>query len=136
MKNLIKVLFVLLVFSSCDVHVFEAPYDARLNFVGYYEAEEYSETYGDITVYDMDILSDENPYSNDIYLRNFYGLGIEVFAIVNGDRFTIPKQEVNGLLIQGTGRLNAGEILMTYSVQDLTRPGLETDFCNAFLYYL
>ncbi len=121
--------------SGCDIDIYDTPYDPRQNFVGYYEAEEFSETYGVVSYYELDILTDNDPYSNRIYLRNFYGYPIEVFARVSGNRFTIPRQEIDGLIIQGTGRVNGNEIAMTYSVQDLADRRAVTDFCNTVLYF-
>lgn len=134
MKKLSKIIIVLLLISSCDVNIFEAPFDPRLNFVGAYEAEEFSETFGIITYYNVDIVTDGDSYSNDIYLRNFYGYSIEVFASVSGDRFTIPRQQVDFLVIEGTGKLQDGAILLTYSVSDLRQRRVVTDFCNTVLY--
>jgi len=135
MKKILLPFLVLLIMSSCDIHVYEAPFDPRLNFVGFYEAEEFSETYNDLVIYELDILRDDDPYSNRVYLRNFYALPIEVMASINQDRLIIPRQQIDWYLIEGAGRLVNGEITLTYSVRDLSRPGRPSDFCNTVLYF-
>jgi len=135
MKKQYLLLIIAAIFlSSCDINIYDDPYDPRLNFVGAYEAEEYSETFDVLTVFELEILMDDDPFSNFIYLRNFYGYSIEVFARVDGNRFTIPRQETAGLIIEGTGSLNGGEVVMTYSVQDLRSSRANTDFCNTILF--
>ncbi len=130
MKKGLLILSVLIAFSSCDVWVIEAPYDARDNFTGRYSVDEYSETYDLVTQYRVRILKDSDPYSNVVYIRNFYAVELEVFAEVIGNRLTIPRQEIDGFLIQGTGRLEFGELALSYSVEDLFDHSRLVDFCN------
>jgi len=130
MKKGLLILSVLIAFSSCDVWVIEAPYDARDNFTGIYSVDEYSETYDLVTQYRVRILKDSDPYSNVVYIRNFYAVELEVFAEVIGNRLTIPRQEIDGFLIQGTGRLEFGELALSYSVEDLLDHSRVVDFCN------
>lgn len=134
MKKGLLIALVLVAFSSCDVWVIEAPFDPRDNFVGRYNVEEYSETYDVLTQYRVRILKDADPYSSIIYLRNFYAVEIEVFAEVIGDRLNIPRQEVDGYVIQGTGRLEFGDLTLSYSVEDRLDNSRLVDFCNT-LYY-
>ena len=56
MKKGLLILSVLIAFSSCDVWVVEAPYDARDNFIGRYTVDEYSETYDLVTQYRVCLL--------------------------------------------------------------------------------
>lgn len=134
MKHGLLILLSILFLSSCDLTIIEEPFDPRLNFVGRYEAEEYSETFDEFVYYPVRVSLDDGYYSNSIYLENFYDLNADVYAQVNGDRITIPRQRIGDWLIQGTGYLDYGDIVMTYSVEDLSRPRLPVDFCNTVLY--
>lgn len=134
MKKGLLIALVLVAFSSCDVWVIEAPFDPRDNFIGRYNVEEYSETYDVLTQYRVRILKDGDPYSSIIYLRNFYAVEIEVFAEVIGDRLNIPRQEVDGYVIQGTGRLEFGDLTLSYSVEDRFDNSRLVDFCNTIYY--
>jgi len=129
-KYLLGVLAIVLI-SSCEVLIVEEyPYDARENFLGRFEAEEYSETFDEFTYYDVRILRDNDIGSPVVYLRNFYGLGLEVVAEVRGDRLTIPTQRIDGYVIQGTGRLDYEDIVFTYSVESTERGNRYIEFCN------
>lgn len=131
MKKYLLGIIALVFISSCEVLIVEEyPYDVRDNFIGRFEAEEYSETFDQFTFYDVRILRDSDRNSPVIYLRNFYGLDIEVFAEVYGDKLTIPTQRIDDFIIQGTGRLDYEDIVLTYSVES-TRPGNRyVEFCN------
>ncbi|OEK04499.1 hypothetical protein [Roseivirga misakiensis] len=133
MKKGLLIVSVLVLLSSCDLTIIEVPFDNRDNFVGRYEAEEYSETYDQLSFFDMRILRDSDDFSNAIYIRNFYAQGIEVYAEVNGRNITIPRQVVDGFVVEGTGRLENGDVFLTYSVDDTYSNG-RTDFCNTVLY--
>lgn len=133
MKKGLLILSVLALLSSCDITYIEVPFDARENYLGRFEVEEFSETYDQLTYYDMRIVRDSDRLSNVIYIRNFYAANIEVFAEVRGDRVTIPRQIVGGFLIEGTGRNDFGDLYLTYSVVDTFSPNQLTDFCNAVL---
>ncbi len=130
MKKYLLGISVILLISSCDIHIIEeAPYDPRDNFTGHFEAEEYSETLDVYTYFNLRILKDSDPRSRIVYLRNFYGENMEIYAEVYGDRITIPRQ-VNGYyIIEGFGSLDYDELVMTYTVED-TFPG------NRFVDYL
>tara|TARA_Y100000114_G_scaffold157245_1_gene188417 strand:- start:18065 stop:18541 length:477 start_codon:yes stop_codon:yes gene_type:complete len=130
MKKGLLILSVLILFASCDVVVIEAPYDPRDNFTGRYTVEEYSETYDVLTKYNVRIIKEADPYSNVVYIRNFYAADIEVFADVHGDRLTIPRQIIDGYVIQGTGRLDYGDLVLSYSVEDRLDDSSLVDFCN------
>ena len=133
MKKVLLILSVLALLSSCDITYIEVPFDERENYLGRFEAEEYSETYDQLTYYNMRIVRDSDDFSNVIYIRNFYAVDIEVFAEVRGDRVTIPRQIVGGYIIEGTGRNEFGDLYLTYSVVDTFAPNNPTDFCNAVI---
>ena len=74
MKKALLSLSLLLLISSCDViYVEEVPVDSRNLFTGRFEVEEYSDTFDELTIYDMRVVKDIDRFSNVIYLRNFYG---------------------------------------------------------------
>ncbi|MGW8123850.1 hypothetical protein ACV07N_14425 [Roseivirga echinicomitans] len=134
MKNALLGLSLLFLISSCDiVYVEEVPIDSRNLFTGRYEVEEYSETYDQFTLYDMRILKDGDPYSNVVYLRNFYGANIEIYANVYGNELRIPRQQVNGYLIKGVGHMDYHDLVLSYRVEDL-RSNSYIDFCSTVAY--
>ena len=123
MKKILLGIATIMLISSCDITVIdERPYDPRDNFLGRFEAEEYSETYDVYSFYNTRISRDVDPYSSVIYMDNFYGLGVEVWAEVIGDRLTIPRQRIGDYIIQGTGRLDYRDVVLSYSVES-TYPG-------------
>jgi hypothetical protein len=131
MKKYLLGVFALVLVSSCDLLIVEEfPYDGRNNFIGRFEAEEYSETFDGFTFYDVRIVRDSDFNSPVIYLRNFYGLDFEVYAEVFGDKLTIPTQRIDGFVIQGTGRLDYEDIVLTYSVEGTERGNRYIEFCN------
>lgn len=135
MKKGLLLLSALILLSSCDITLIEeAPFDPRDNFLGRYEAEEYSETYDLLSFYDMRIVKDGDPYSSVIYLRNFYAVDIEIFAEIIGSRINIPRQAIGGYIVQGTGRYEYGDVYLTYSVEDTFSNSGVTDFCNTILH--
>ncbi|WP_268124859.1 hypothetical protein [Roseivirga pacifica] len=134
MKHGLLILLGTLFLNSCDLIIVEEPFDPRLNFVGRYEAEEYSETFDEYLYYDVRVTLDDGYYSDIIYLENFYNLNADVQAEVYGNSITIPRQRIGNWLIQGTGHLEYGDLVLTYSVEDLNRPRLPVDFCNTIMY--
>ena len=131
MKKGLLILSVLIFLSSCDVWMVEVPYDSRDNFIGRYSVEEYSETYELLTKYNVRIVKDSDPYSNAVYIRNFYGVDIEILGEVVGDRLHIPYQSINGYVVEGTGRIEYGDLVLTYSVDDYYDNSRLVDFCNS-----
>lgn len=116
---LLPVLFLLL--ASCEVTVIEEPvpvvHDVRDHFLGYYDVEEYDVTSGSYTEYTFDVSKSLNdPYT--IFIGNFYGVGIEVVAEVDGYDVYIPEQTVDGFHIEGDGYLEGNELILNYSVHD------------------
>lgn len=131
MKKYLLGVFSILLITSCEILVVEEyPYDVREQFIGRFDAEEYSETFDEFTYYDVRIIQDGGLGSPVVDLRNFYGLGIEVYAEVYGDKLTIPTQRINGYIIQGAGRLDYEDIVLTYSVENTERGNRYIEFCN------
>lgn len=130
MKKGLLILSVLIFLSSCDVWLVEVPYDPRDNFTGRFNVEEYSETYDVLTKYKVRIVKDGDAYSNAVYISNFYGEDLEILGEVVGDRLIIPHQSINGYVIEGTGRIEYGDLVMTYSVDDYYDNNGLVDFCN------
>ncbi len=135
MKKFLLLISGIAILSSCDITIIdEGPFDPRDIYLGRYEVEEYSETYDVITRYRMRVLKDADPYSNVIYLRNFYAVDIEVFAEIIDERINIPRQVAGGYIVQGTGRYEYGDVRLSYSVEDgLSEIGV-ADFCNTVLF--
>ena len=130
MKRLIFAASFLLVMASCDITIIEPRYDSRDQMVGYYDVEEYSETYNDYTHYTLRISKDYNS-SYTIYLNNFYGADISVYARVEYDKITIPYQVVDGYEIEGVGNLSGSDLSLNYRVKDLYQNS-RTDFCEVW----
>lgn len=130
---LIVSVLTLVLLSSCDVTFIEGPYDSRDDFTGRFEAEEYSETFDQFSYYNIRIVKDSDSFSNTVYIRNFYAVDIEIFAEINGGRISIPRQIIEGYIVEGTGRRENGDIYLTYSVEDTFTPNRATDFCNTVL---
>lgn len=116
MKKLIGFVALVLIATSCNYYDVEPRYDARDKFVGYYDVEEFSETYGDITYYEMRI--SRSRHDREIYLDNFYAADIRVYAIVTFDDIRIPFQIVDGYEIEGSGTLYHNELNLSYRVKD------------------
>lgn len=128
MKKLIY-LFLLVGLSSCDLYYLEPRYSERDRIVGYYEMDEYSETYNDHINYSIWI-ERSSRYSNELYIDNFYGADIRVCATISYGKITIHRQVVAGYEVEGVGTVYGDEIEFSYSVRD-TYSGARTDFCEA-----
>lgn len=102
-------------------------YDYRDDVIGNYEVEEYSQTFNDITYYDIDIVRSSR--RDEVYIHNFYASNISVYAIVTSDRIRIPYQVVDGFEVEGTGTVRTNRIDFTYSVKDRFDSS-PTDFCE------
>ncbi|MGC1241388.1 MAG: hypothetical protein WA874_07360 [Chryseosolibacter sp.] len=127
MKNFIAFAALILVVASCNDYDVEPRYDDRNRFVGYYDVEEYSETYDEITTYEMRI--SRSRYEREIYIDNFYASDLRVYAIVSYDEIRIPFQIVDGFEIEGSGRLRHGELTLSYRVKD-TYDYSVADYCE------
>jgi hypothetical protein len=127
MKRLLAIGFLALLFSACADNYYEPRYDPRDKLVGYYEVEEYSETYNDITYYTLRI--SKSGYDREIYLSNFYDSDLRVYAILDYDKITIPFQVVDGFQIEGIGAVHGNELDLSYSIKDRYN-NFRTDFCE------
>ena len=117
MKTFISITALVLFATSCSFYDVEPRYDDRNKFVGYYDVEEYSETYNDVTRYEISI--SKSRYDREIYIDNFYAADIRVYATVSFDDIRIPFQVVEGYEIEGTGTFYRGELTLNYRVLDL-----------------
>jgi hypothetical protein len=91
-------------------------------------------TYNDVTNYTFRI--EKSGYSgNEIYIKNFYGVGIRVRAIVSYDHIDIPRQVIDGYEVDGVVTIFNSELRMIYRVVDLYS-NHRADFCEttAWLY--
>ncbi len=127
MKNYMFISLLMFVSASCTFYEVEPRYDYREKFVGYYDVEEYSKTYGDYTYYTMRIT--RSRYDGEIYLNNFYAAEIRVYATVNFNDIRIPFQVVNGYEIEGSGSLYGHQLSLSYRVKDLYDYSV-SDYCE------
>ena len=130
MKKVIIASLVLITLASCEFNYFEPPYDYRQRVTGYYAVEEYSETYNDYHYYSLDITT-SGTSGHGLYLNNFYDEGLCVYARLDGDKVTIPLQEVNGYEIEGVGTLHSADLSLNYRIKDLYN-NTRTDFCETW----
>lgn len=129
----IKLLPVLFLLITTGCYIENDVYIPADRITGNYEVDEWSETLGIQTYFNIYISRDR--YDTDIvYISNFYDSGIEVLAEVYGSRIRIPLQVVGPYEIQGSGSYYAGEITIDYSVRDIYNPTGLTDFCNAICF--
>lgn len=131
MKRLMLAVTVLVLMASCDINIIEPRYDHRDQVTGYYDIEEYSETFRDYTYYSLHITKEDYSGSSTVYLHNFYGADITVRAYLEYDKLTIPYQVVEGYEIDGTGSLYNDHIDLSYRVKDLYHNST-ADFCNTY----
>jgi hypothetical protein len=124
--------FALVLLSACDVYYIEPRYDSRDQLIGYYNAEEYSETYNDNTYYSINV--SKSSYGNsEIYFSNFYGSSIRVYGYLDYGKITIPFQVVDGYEIEGVGTVHGSDLSLSYTVKDRVYNS-RTDFCDTMLY--
>ena len=128
MKALMIAMVSALMLTSCFVDdSIETRYDYRDKVVGYYEVEEYSQTFDDMTYYDINI--SRSSHRDEVWIDNFYAADISVYAIVTYDRIRIPFQVVDGYEVEGSGVVRGSRIDFTYSVKDRYNHSA-TDFCE------
>jgi hypothetical protein len=127
MKKLIPFVAVLVVASSCTFYDVEPRYDSRDQFLGSYDVEEYSQTYGETTYYDMRI--SKSPYDREVYLDNFYAAGVRIRATISFDNIRIPYQVIDGYEIEGSGDMYEDQLNLSYRVTD-TYSHSVTDYCE------
>lgn len=129
MKRFLALGFTAVILSSCDIDIINPSYDSRDELVGYYDVEEYSETYNDYTYYDLRI--SKSTYSNrEVYIHNFYSVDIRVYATVDYDKLRIPYQVVDGYEVEGVGTVNGDEITFSFRIKDLNHNSY-SDFCES-----
>ena len=127
MKDLSCILVVVLLSLMSCGQFYESP-DDRDNFVGNYQAVQYSSVFDETVEFPVDISNDGDPYSQGIYLKNFYGIAsLEVLGKVRFFEFEIPKQRINNLIITGSARLGVDEVIMTYTVENRDTPSVPID---------
>ena|SRR5690606_9455765 len=127
MKRFIPIIALIAVATSCNFYEVEPRYDDRNRFTGYYDVEEYSETYGDITRYEIRI--SKSRYEGEVYIDNFYAVDLRVYARVSFNNIRIPFQVVDGYEIEGSGSMAHGELTLNYRVRDRYNNSI-TDFCE------
>jgi hypothetical protein len=127
MKRLFLFLSPLVFLSSCIIEDVEPRYDDRDRIVGYYDVEEYSNTYHDMTYYSFRIA--KSGYYNEVYIDNFYAADLRVYATVSYNTITIYSQVTNGYEVEGTGTIFGNEIELNYRVKDRYSNSY-TDFCE------
>jgi hypothetical protein len=129
MKRLLFFSLVVTLLTSCEFYYLEPRYDARTRIIGSHEVEEYSETFNDYTDYSIHI-GRSGSYGDEIYIDNFYGIDIRVYATLSNDKIDIYRQVVDGYEIEGVGTVYNNEIHFNYRVKDLVT-GIRTDYCEA-----
>jgi len=127
MKRLVFFSLAVIMLTSCEFYYLEPAYDSRARVVGSHDVEEYSETFNDYTDYSIYI---GRSGSSEIYLDNFYGVDIRVYAMLSNDKIDIYRQVVDGYEIEGVGTVYSNEIQFNYRVKDLVT-GVRTDYCEA-----
>ena len=117
MRHLYILLIIIL--GSCQLVIYEEPvyYDSRDELVGRYELDEYSETTEHYYSYTIEIVKSCCD-DNEVYIRNFYDVGIEVVARFDGYKLVIPRQYIEDYEVEGTGRLDASELSISYVVRN------------------
>lgn len=133
MKTLVIFVGVMLTLTGCDLYIVEPRIDYRDHVVGFYEVEEYSQTYGVHTHYGITISKSSYSYGS-LRIHNFYGANLTVLADLYNNMITIPEQYVDGYRIEGTGTVVNGYIRFSFSVRD-TYSGTRTDFCESEAYF-
>jgi len=115
--------------TGCNITVVEPRYDSRDRITGYYDMEEYSHTYNDMTYYTV-LVTKSGSDINEVWLSNFYSVDIQVSAYVHGSQITIPFQTVNGYEVEGVGTIHSdNSIDLNYTVHDRYN-NTRTDFCH------
>jgi hypothetical protein len=127
MKRLFLLLTPIVLLTSCYFEEVQPRYDDRDRIVGYYDVEEYSNTYHDLTYYSFRV--GKSGYHDEIYIDNFYAADIRVYARISYNTITIHSQVVNGYEVEGTGTIFGNEIELNYRVRDRYNNSY-TDFCE------
>lgn len=121
-----------MMFTSCEVMV-EQPVpliDPRERFTGYFEVEEYSKIIDIYTHYDIEIVKMAH-YPESVVIINFYGMGIDVAADIEGQHLYIPYQSIDGFHVEGDGYISGNRLELSYSVHDHYAKHDFEDYCSS-----
>lgn len=131
MKKILLLLPVFL-FFGCEIYIIEepVPWDDRDAFVGTFSVNDYSETLDEHFAYQV-VISKVCCNSNQVWIHNFYGVDIDVLAEVRGNRITVSRQFIEDYEVEGTGRLEYDQLIMTYVVRDHYYTPTFTDFVSS-----
>ena len=135
-KQLLILSAVLILFSACEVVIVEEPVpvifepDPRDLFIGTYGVDEYSETFDVHSNYAIRIYKSVD-YPNSVIIDNFYGLGLDIIADIDGYHLYIPDQDIDGYHVSGDGYIEGRRLSMSYAVDDLYAHRPVLDICTA-----
>ncbi len=122
-RRLILFSLVCALFVSCN----KDDENDRNQFLGRYEVEEYSHRMlGHREDYEVRI--DRDPqWENRVIVHNFYNLGLEVYAEVDGRTLIVPVQVHNFFEVEGEGSLSGSEITLYYTIRSVLE---SSEFCD------
>ncbi len=107
--------------------------DNRDDFSGNYQVEQFSETFNEVDQFAVEIVPTRDEHFDGVYIKNFYGAGIVVEADVERFSFVIKRQRIADFIIEGSGRLGVNEIIMSYTVENMSSENVVVDVCTAVL---
>src|SRR6187431_1342285 len=103
MKTILSLVFVSFALVSCtDYYIDETRYDYRERLTGYYDVEEYSDTYNEEVHYSMHVFKNYDT-RDGIYFEDFYAAGLTIRAYISNDHIDIPFQVTEGYEVEGYG---------------------------------
>ena len=127
MKKILLLALSFVFLTACELEETEEITDVRDRFIGEWVCEEVSNVNGSRN-FTVTIAYDESDASN-ILIQNFYKMGIAISSVgtistTNEQAISISPQDVDGLLVQGSGVLESDvQIDFEYTVDD----GVELD---------
>jgi hypothetical protein len=127
MKKILLLALSFVFLTACELEETEEITDVRDRFIGEWVCEEVSNVNGSRN-FTVTIAYDESDASN-ILIQNFYQMGIAISSVgtistTNEQAISISPQDVDGLLVQGSGVLESDvQIDFEYTVDD----GVELD---------
>jgi hypothetical protein len=116
--------------ASCDVYYVEPRYDYRDQVTGYYDVEDYSETFEEYHYYNVRVTK-ASSRSSAIYLNDLYTENTQVLAYLDGNSITIPSQLVDGYEIEGYGSITSSSLTLSYVANDRYGNRIN-DFCELY----
>jgi hypothetical protein len=131
MKKILLLALSFVFLTACELEETEEITDVRDRFIGEWVCEEVSNVNGSRN-FTVTIAYDESDASN-ILIQNFYQMGIAISSVgtistTNEQAISISPQDVDGLLVQGSGVLESDvQIDFEYTVDD----GVELDSVQA-----